>query len=150
MYRKALQCKSSRSIDPYANHLHHQGTSKFGEPTLSESLHGDMSFSRNSLRALHTRSYFVDILSCNSLLKKLTTLQKNHLEAIIESPKNIHSGSPLWSIGQELTNAYIVVSGTLKFASYRSLKRRTFVSVYPYVSRYVYEAHDLLLLGKSS
>ena len=44
-------------------------------------------------------SNFVDTISNNSLLSKLTPLQKRHLETIVDGPEHFNPGQYFWKVG---------------------------------------------------
>ena len=116
MYRKAIQNHKSLPItSAYSSVI---GTSKRNFD-INASLHGDLLLSDRSLQALHTRSSFIDVLNCNSSLRKLSPLQKNHLEAIADPPQRLSAGANVWSVGQPVVNAFLIVRGSIKFAHHR-------------------------------
>jgi len=61
-------------------------------------------------------SNFVDTISNNSVLSKLTPLQKRHLETIVDGPEHFNPGQYFWKVGGPLKFSFIIVQGTAKFA----------------------------------
>jgi hypothetical protein len=63
----------------------------------------------------------IELLDCNSSLRKLNAVQKRHLESLAEGPIYFAPGHRLWRTGQKVDKAYIIVAGTVAFVP----KRRT-------------------------
>ncbi|CAB9522972.1 Lactamase_B [Seminavis robusta] len=57
----------------------------------------------------------LEVLNFNSALGKLTAFQKRHLESIAEGPRYFEEGSSLWSIGDSVDFAFLIVTGTALF-----------------------------------
>ena len=78
----------------------------------------DTSFSRIEEDAQTWRGERVlDNFRFNSVFDNLTALQKRSLEPIAEGPQVFQGGSMLWKIGDKCENGYLIVSGTVSFAS---------------------------------
>ena len=112
LYRKALQ---SNKYPPLNGRILNSKRNF----DIGASLHGDLSISDRNLQALHTRSSFIDVLNCNSSLRKLSPLQKNHVEAIADPPQRFTPGKSIWSVGESVLNAFLIVRGTVKFVPNR-------------------------------
>mmetsp|Transcript_12823 Transcript_12823/g.19428 ORF Transcript_12823/g.19428 Transcript_12823/m.19428 type:complete len:1413 (-) Transcript_12823:37-4275(-) len=112
IYRKALLDKKQRA-------LHHA----FDDEEKSHEYHltctDEIRLTKKNLLALHTRSSFVELLSCNSALRKLSALQKSRLESIAEPQRRLKSGEPIWVVDSPVETAYLVLRGTARFASNR-------------------------------
>jgi len=61
----------------------------------------------------------IELLDCNSSLRKLNAVQKRHLESLAEGPVYFAPGHRLWRTGQTVDKAYIVVAGTVAFVPKR-------------------------------
>lgn len=60
-----------------------------------------------------------DLLKCNSAFRKLSAVQKRHLESLAEGPISFEPGERLWRAGTPVDRAFIIVSGTASFAPKR-------------------------------
>lgn len=65
------------------------------------------------------RLHVMELLDCSSALRKLTAVQKRHLESLAEGPIYYHPSERLWKAGARVENAFIVVEGTATFVSKR-------------------------------
>lgn len=63
----------------------------------------------------------VELLDQNSALRKLTAVQKRHLESLAEGPIAFGPGERLWRAGAPVDKAFLMVGGTASFVP----KRRT-------------------------
>ena len=61
----------------------------------------------------------MDLLDCNTALRKLTAVQKRHLECLVEGPVVYTPGQRLWRSGSTVDKAFIVVAGTVSFVPKR-------------------------------
>jgi hypothetical protein len=61
----------------------------------------------------------LELLNCNSALRKLSAVQKRHLESLAEGPIYFQPGERLWRAGAPVENAFVVVSGTASFVPRR-------------------------------
>jgi len=61
----------------------------------------------------------LDLLNCNSALRKLTAVQKRHLESLAEGPISFQAGERLWRAGTPVDRAFVIVSGTASFVPKR-------------------------------
>jgi len=61
--------------------------------------------------------HVLDNFKYNSLFNSLTALQMRSLEPIAEGPRVFLGGSFLWKIGDKCENGYLIVNGTVSFAS---------------------------------
>jgi len=61
----------------------------------------------------------LELLNCNSALRKLTAVQKRHLECLAEGPVSFQPGERLWRAGMPVDKAFLVVSGTASFVPKR-------------------------------
>ena len=61
----------------------------------------------------------IEILECNSALRKLSAVQKRHLESLAEGPAYYAPGQRLWRSGATVDKAFIVVAGTASFVPKR-------------------------------
>lgn len=73
----------------------------------------------------------IELLDCNSALRKLTAVQKRHLESLAEGPIYFAPAELLWKAGATVDKAFILVEGTAAFRS----KQRTGKSTLGYKSR---------------
>ena len=98
-------------------------------------------------------SNFVDTISNNSVLSKLTPLQKRHLETIVDGPEHFNPGQYFWKVGGPLKFSFIIVQGTAKFAINPKLHNKarrnstggiSLVSVV-YIFFCVYQSYTLIL-----
>ena len=63
----------------------------------------------------------IELLECNSALRKLSAVQKRHLESLAEGPAYYSSGQRLWMQGSAVDKAYIIVAGTASFIQKRRM-----------------------------
>jgi CRP-like cAMP-binding protein len=70
----------------------------------------------------------LELLNCNSALRKLTAVQKRHLESLAEGPIVYQPGERLWRAGTPVDKAFILVSGTASFAPKRRNAGSAFVA----------------------
>lgn len=61
----------------------------------------------------------LDLLNCNSAFRKLSAVQKRHLECLAEGPVSFLPGERIWRTGQPVEKAFIIVSGTASFVPKR-------------------------------
>jgi len=61
----------------------------------------------------------IEILECNSTLRKLTAVQKRHLESLAEGPVQYPPGEKLWCAGTVVDKAFVIISGTAHFLPMR-------------------------------
>lgn len=61
----------------------------------------------------------LELLDCNSALRKLSAVQKRHLESLAEGPVSYQPGERLWRAGAPVDKAFVVVSGTASFVPRR-------------------------------
>jgi hypothetical protein len=75
-------------------------------------------------------SSFATLLETNSTLRRLTPIQKRHLEALSEERVEYDPGEYLWAKGSEAKYAFIVVKGSVHFGVGKEFKnnRRRSVS----------------------
>lgn len=62
----------------------------------------------------------LELLNCNSALRKLTAVQKRHLESLAVGPISYQQGERLWGAGTPVDKAFIIVSGTASFVKRRN------------------------------
>ena len=55
----------------------------------------------------------IELIDCNSALRKITAVQKRHLECLAEGPTFYNPGQRLWRSGAPVDKAFIVVAGTV-------------------------------------
>ncbi len=60
-----------------------------------------------------------DLLDCNTALRKLSAVQKRHLECLVEGPVVYTPGQRLWRSGSTVDKAFIIVAGTVSFVPKR-------------------------------
>jgi hypothetical protein len=68
--------------------------------------------------SMHTMNV-LDLLDQNSAFRKLSAVQKRHLESLAEGPIAFNPGDRLWRAGAPVDNAYLVVAGTASFVPRR-------------------------------
>lgn len=61
----------------------------------------------------------LELLDCNSALRKLSAVQKRHLECLAEGPISFAPGERLWRSGAPVDRAFLIVSGTASFVPKR-------------------------------
>lgn len=61
----------------------------------------------------------MELLNCNSALRKLTAVQKRHLECLAEGPISYQPGARLWRGGTPVDKAFLIVTGTASFVPKR-------------------------------
>jgi len=61
----------------------------------------------------------LELLDCNSALRRLSAVQKRHLESLAEGPVSFQPGERLWRAGAPVDKAFVVVSGTASFVPKR-------------------------------
>eukprot|EP00522_Entomoneis_paludosa_P011531 CAMPEP_0172455762 /NCGR_PEP_ID=MMETSP1065-20121228/12231_1 /TAXON_ID=265537 /ORGANISM="Amphiprora paludosa, Strain CCMP125" /LENGTH=1384 /DNA_ID=CAMNT_0013208239 /DNA_START=266 /DNA_END=4420 /DNA_ORIENTATION=- len=61
----------------------------------------------------------LELLNCNSALRKLSAVQKRHLESLAEGPISFQPGERLWRAGTPVDRAFVIVSGTASFVPKR-------------------------------
>lgn len=61
----------------------------------------------------------IELLECNSALRKLSAVQKRHLESLAEGPVYFSPGKRLWQSQATVDKAFIVVAGTASFVQKR-------------------------------
>jgi hypothetical protein len=61
----------------------------------------------------------LELLNCNSALRKLSAVQKRHLESLAEGPVSFIPGERIWRSGAPVDRAFIIVSGTASFVPRR-------------------------------
>ena len=61
----------------------------------------------------------LELLEDNTALRKLSAVQKRHLESLAEGPKYYSPGDRLWRSGAHVENAFIIVGGTASFVAKR-------------------------------
>lgn len=61
----------------------------------------------------------LELLNCNSALRKLNAVQKRHLESLAEGPISFQPGERLWRAGTPVDKAFLLVSGTASFVPKR-------------------------------
>lgn len=57
----------------------------------------------------------LELLNCNSALRKLNAVQKRHVESLAEGPVNFQPNERMWQAGTPVDRAFIIVSGTASF-----------------------------------
>jgi len=57
----------------------------------------------------------MDLLDSNSAMRKLSAVQKRHLESLAVGPVSFAPGERLWQVGQPVDKAFILVEGTAAF-----------------------------------
>ena len=57
----------------------------------------------------------MDIIEYNSTLRKISAVQKRHLESLAEGPVYYAPGERLWQMGKVVDKAFIIVGGTASF-----------------------------------
>ena len=70
---------------------------------------------KEAMRNLH----IIELLDNNSSFRKLSAVQKRHLESLAEGPVYYAPGQRLWLSGQSVDKAFIIVAGTVAFVPKR-------------------------------
>jgi hypothetical protein len=63
----------------------------------------------------------LELIDMNTTLRKLTAVQKRHLECLAQGPVAFNPGERLWKAGAPVDKAFLVVAGTASFV----FRRRT-------------------------
>jgi len=61
----------------------------------------------------------LELLDCNSALRRLTAVMKRHLESLAEGPVSFQPGERLWRAGAPVDKAFVLVAGTASFVPKR-------------------------------
>lgn len=61
----------------------------------------------------------MDVIESNSTLRKISAVQKRHLESLAEGPVYFAPGERLWKSGALVEKAFIIVGGTVSFLAKR-------------------------------
>lgn len=61
----------------------------------------------------------IELLDSNTALRKLTAVQKRHLQCLVEGPTVYAPGQRLWRTGSAVDKAFIIVAGTVSFVPKR-------------------------------
>ncbi len=61
----------------------------------------------------------LELLEYNTALRKLSAVQKRHLESLAEGPKYYAPGQRIWKSNTPVENAFIIVCGTVSFVAKR-------------------------------
>lgn len=105
LYRKYLERRSQQQRRlSYAEGVLQSSISPATEKLLNEALH---------------KCNVLDLLDQNSALRKLSAVQKRHLESLAEGPIAFNPGERLWRAGAPVDNAYLVIAGTASFVPRR-------------------------------
>lgn len=103
LYRKYLESKSEQErakMDISSSEQHSSATEKLLNDALKD------------LNVL-------ELLNCNSALRKLNAVQKRHLESLAEGPYFFQPGERLWRAGTTVEKAFIIVTGSASFVPKR-------------------------------
>lgn len=65
----------------------------------------------------------LELLNCNSALRKLNAVQKRHLECLAEGPVSFQPGERLWRAGHPVDKAFVIISGSASFVIPRRQNR---------------------------
>jgi hypothetical protein len=80
--------------------------------TIQAKMHGVF---ENAVKNLN----IIELLDSNTGLRKLTAVQKRHLECLVEGPSVYEPAQRLWRSGQPVDKAFIIVAGTVSFVPKR-------------------------------
>lgn len=86
------------------------------------------SSTENLLKESSTKLNILDLIDMNTALRKLSAVQKRHLECIAEGPVAFNPGERLWRTGAPVDKAFLVVAGTAAFV----IRRRNSVLLTPF------------------
>jgi len=109
LYRKYLKRQkpaSSTSDGPVQSNIISQATEKL-------------------LKESSDKLNILELIDMNTGLRKLTAVQKRHLECLAEGPIAFNPGERLWKAGAVVDKAFLVVAGTASFVIRRSNSVRT-------------------------
>ena len=89
----------------------------------------------------------MDIIECNTTLRKISAVQKRHLESLAEGPFHFEPGERLWRSGTPVETAFIIVGGTASFLATRrngsSVGARVVRSNLTYsIALFIFTIHD--------
>ena len=62
----------------------------------------------------------IELFEINSALRKLSAVQKRHLESLAEGPIHFGPGERLWKSSLPVEKAFIIVTGTAAFVTKRT------------------------------
>ena len=71
----------------------------------------------------------LELIDMNTTLRKLTAVQKRHLECLAQGPIAFNPGERLWKEGAPVDKAFLVVAGTASFVYRQTAFRGTHASV---------------------
>eukprot|EP00535_Pseudo-nitzschia_heimii_P006923 CAMPEP_0197189262 /NCGR_PEP_ID=MMETSP1423-20130617/19463_1 /TAXON_ID=476441 /ORGANISM="Pseudo-nitzschia heimii, Strain UNC1101" /LENGTH=1386 /DNA_ID=CAMNT_0042641321 /DNA_START=116 /DNA_END=4279 /DNA_ORIENTATION=+ len=77
------------------------------------------------LREASKKLNILELIDVNAGLRKLTAVQKRHLECLAEGPVAFNPGERLWRAGAPVDKAFLVVAGTASFVVRRNNSVRT-------------------------
>lgn len=77
------------------------------------------------LRDARKELNILDLLNCNSALRKLSAVQKRHLECLAEGPTSYQPGERIWKAGSPVEKAFVIVSGSASFVQPRKGQSKT-------------------------
>ena len=76
------------------------------------------------LREAAEKLNILELIDMNAGLRKLTAVQKRHLECLAEGPIAFNPGERLWRAGAPVDKAFLVVAGTASFVVRRNTSVR--------------------------
>jgi hypothetical protein len=95
---------------------YHTSLSQTHSCTIPSTIDGKM---QSVFQAAVENLNIIELLDSNTGLRKLTAVQKRHLECLVEGPTVYAPGQRLWKSGSLVDKAFIVVAGTVSFVPKR-------------------------------
>lgn len=95
---------------------YHSSLSQTHTCTIPGTIQGKM---RSVFESAVENLNIIELLDSNTGLRKLTAVQKRHLECLVEGPTVYAPGQRLWRSGSPVDKAFIVVAGTVSFVPKR-------------------------------
>lgn len=95
---------------------YHSSLSQTHTCTIPDTIQGKM---RSVFESAVENLNIIELLDSNTGLRKLTAVQKRHLECLVEGPTVYAPGQRLWRSGSPVDKAFIVVAGTVSFVPKR-------------------------------
>lgn len=130
LYRKYLTMQEKQEAEEAAMKAHMLRTEDISSDASNN--HGEMSGPDNfpaldkGRREWFVHDNLLEVIKFNSALRKLSALQKRHLESLAEGPRYFERGKFIWQVGAPVEYAFLIVSGTAAFA--QSPKRKMVMS----------------------
>jgi len=110
----AILKQGSKLYQTYLERKANQEKARLGESTAAHRSTADQLLD-DAIKELNV----IEILNCNSAFRKLSAVQKRHLESLAEGPISFQAGERMWRTGGPVDKAFLVVKGTASFVNKR-------------------------------